>query len=172
MAGSKSRNMNLPLLLPLGGLLIEAIVVLILRSYNVELSQSLTFFLLLIGALLAYQVILQIIQLVKVNVAVNKSEKVKALVDAGKGIEAIKEWKKNLLILPRDQYLETLDEVVNTYQKLEMPNGVKAAKDLIKNSHEFFDMINSAEKATPEARQQWREKSNALRKMVMDLPEE
>jgi len=171
MAGKKSRNMNLPLLLPLGGLLIEVVVYLILRSYNIEISQSLLFFLVLIGGLLVYQVVMQIIQLVKVNVAVNKSEKVKALVDAGKGIEAIREWKKNLLVLPRDQYLETLDEVVNTYQKLEMPNGVKAAQDLIKNSHEFFEMVNSAEKATPETRQQWREKSNALRKMVQDLPE-
>lgn len=171
MAGKKSRNMNLPLLLPLGGLLIEVVVYLILRSYNIEISQSLLFFLVLIGGLLVYQVVMQIIQLVKVNVAVNKSEKVKALVDAGKGIEAIREWKNNLLVLPRDQYLETLDEVVNTYQKLEMPNGVKAAQDLIKNSHEFFEMVNSAEKATPETRQQWREKSNALRKMVQDLPE-
>lgn len=171
MAGKNNKKMNLPLLLPLAGLIIEIIAYLILRSYKVEISQSLAFFLVLIGGLLAYQIVMQIIQLVKVNAAVSKSEKVKALVDAGKGIEAIKEWKKNLLILPRDQYLETLDEVVNTYQKLDMPNGVKAAKDLIKNSHEFFDMVNNTEKATPEARQQWREKSNALRKMVQELPE-
>jgi hypothetical protein len=114
---------------------------------------------------------MQVIQLVKVNVAISKSEKAKELVDSGNGIEAIKEWKKHLQILPRDQYLETLDEMVNAYQKLEMDDGVKAAKDLIKNSHEFFDMVNNAEKATPEARQQWREKSNALRNMVKELPE-
>lgn len=171
MAGKKSRQMNLPLLLPIAGLVIEIIVYLILISYNVEISPSLMFFLLLIGGLLAYQVVLQIIQVIKINVAVNKSDNVKALVESGQGIEAIKVWKKNLLILPRDQYLETLNEVVNTYQKLDMPNGVKAAQDLIKNSHEFFDMVNNAEKATPEVRQEWRVKSNSLRQMVKDLPE-
>jgi hypothetical protein len=171
MAGKKSRQMNLPLLLPLGGLIIEGIVYIVLISYNVKISQSLAFFLILIGGLLAYQVVMQVIQLVKVNVAISKSEKAKELVDSGNGIEAIKEWKKHLQILPRDQYLETLDEMVNAYQKLEMDDGVKAAKDLIKNSHEFFDMVNNAEKATPEARQQWREKSNALRNMVKELPE-
>ena len=171
MAGNKSRQMNLPLLLPLAGLIVELIVFVILRSYNVTISPSMLFFFALIGLLLAYQIVLQIIQLVKVNMAVNKSQEVKAMVEAGNGLEAIKIWKKNLLVLPRNQYLQTLDDVVNTYQKLEMPKGVKAAQDLIKNSHEFFDMVNSAEKATPEIRQQWRVKSNELRKMVQDLPE-
>ena len=171
MAGNKSRQMNLPLLLPLAGLIVELIVFVILRSYNVTISPSMLFFFALIGLLLAYQIVLQIIQLVKVNMAVNKSQDVKAMVEAGNGLEAIKIWKKNLLVLPRNQYLQTLDDVVNTYQKLEMPKGVKAAQDLIKNSHEFFDMVNSAEKATPEIRQQWRVKSNELRKMVQDLPE-
>ena len=171
MAGNKSRQMNLPLLLPLAGLIVELIVFVILRSYNITISPSMLFFFALIGLLLAYQIVLQIIQLVKVNMAVNKSQDVKAMVEAGNGLEAIKIWKKNLLVLPRNQYLQTLDDVVNTYQKLEMPKGVKAAQDLIKNSHEFFDMVNSAEKATPEIRQQWRVKSNELRKMVQDLPE-
>ena len=171
MAGNKSRQMNLPLLLPLAGLIVELIVFVILRSYNITISPSMLFFFALIGLLLAYQIVLQIIQLVKVNMAVNKSQDVKATVEAGNGLEAIKIWKKNLLVLPRNQYLQTLDDVVNTYQKLEMTKGVKAAQDLIKNSHEFFDMVNSAEKATPEIRQQWRVKSNELRKMVQDLPE-
>ena len=171
MAGKKIRQMNLPLLLPIGGLIIEGIVFSILLSTNTPISPSLMFFLILIGGLLAYQIVLQIIQVIKVNVAVDKSKNVKDLVDSGKGLDAIKEWKKNLLILPRVQYLETLDNVVNTYQKLDMPNGVKAAQDLIKNSHEFFNMVNDADKATPEVRQQWRVKSNSLRKMVKDLPE-
>jgi hypothetical protein len=114
---------------------------------------------------------MQIIQLIKVDKAVSKSEKAKALAESGQGLEAIKEWKKDLLILPRDQYLKTLDDVVSTYQKLDMPNGVKAAQELIKNSHEFFNMVNNAAKATPEVRQAWRVKSNSLRKMVQELPE-
>jgi len=171
MAGKKSRQMNLPLLIPLAGLLIELIAYLILRSYKVAISPSLGFFLVLIGGLLAYQVAMQIIQLIKVDKAVSKSEKAKALAESGQGLEAIKEWKKDLLILPRDQYLKTLDDVVSTYQKLDMPNGVKAAQELIKNSHEFFNMVNNAAKATPEVRQAWRVKSNSLRKMVQELPE-
>ena len=103
--------------------------------------------------------------------AVNKSQDVKAMVEAGNGLRQLKFGRRISWSSPRNQYLQTLDDVVNTYQKLEMPKGVKAAQDLIKNSHEFFDMVNSAEKATPEIRQQWRVKSNELRKMVQDLPE-
>ena len=94
MAGNKSRQMNLPLLLPLAGLIVELIVFVILRSYNVTISPSMLFFFALIGLLLAYQIVLQIIQLVKVNMAVNKSQDVKAMVEAGNGLEAIKIWKK------------------------------------------------------------------------------
>jgi hypothetical protein len=152
-------------------LAIEGIVYIILVSYNVEITQSLTLFLLLIAALLLYQVILQIIQLVKVNTAIKKSDDAKQWAESGREMDAIKEWKKQLLILPRDKYLEVLDEVVNTYQKLEMKNGVQKAQHLIKSSHEFFDMVNNAKKATPAVRQEWQEKSNDLRKMVKELPE-
>jgi hypothetical protein len=171
MAGKNKNRINLPLLLPVAGLVIEGIVFLILVSYNVEISQSLTFFLLLIASLLLYQVVMQIIQLVKVNTAIKKSNDAKQWAESGREMDAIKEWKKQLLILPRDKYLEILDDVVNTYQKLEMKNGVQKAEHLIKSSHEFFDMINSAKKATPTARQEWQEKSNDLRKMVNELPE-
>ena len=49
MAGNKSRQMNLPLLLPLAGLIVELIVFVILRSYNVTISPSMLFFFALIG---------------------------------------------------------------------------------------------------------------------------
>ena len=172
MAGKNKNRINLPLLLPVAGLIIEGIVLLILVSYNVEISQSLTLFLLLIASLLLYQVVMQIIQLVKVNTAVKKSNDAKQWVESGREMDAIKEWKNQLLILPRDKYLENLDEAVNAYQKLGMQNGVQKTEHLIKSSHEFFDLVNNAKKATPAARQEWQDKSNALRKMVKELPEE
>jgi hypothetical protein len=171
MAGNRKRNVNLPLLLPVAGLIVEIVAILILRSYNVEFTQNLLLFLLLIGGLLLYQIIMQIIQLVKVYSAIKRSENAKALVESGKGLEAIKAWKKQLLILPRDQYLAVLDDVLNAYQTLEMKNGVQKTEHLIKSSHEFFELVNNTKKATPAARQEWQEKANALRKMVKELPE-
>ena len=172
MAGNKKNRINLPLLLPVGGLIIEGIAFAILMSYHVEISQSLSLFLILIASLLLYQVVMQVIQLVKVNIAVKKSGDAKQLIESGHGMDAIKEWKKQLLILPRDQYLQILDEVVNAYEKLGMQNGVQKTEHLIKNSHEFFALINSTKKATPAARKEWQEKAIALRKMVKELPED
>ena len=171
MAGKNKRSVNFSLLLPVAGLIIEIIAILILKSYNVEFDQNLLFFLLLIGAILLYQIIMQIIQVVKVNLAVKKSADVKALVESGQGLEAIKAWKKELLILPRDQYLVVLDDVLNAYQTLDMKNGVQKTEHLIKKSNEFFDLVTNTKKPTPEAREEWQKQSIALRKMVKELPE-
>jgi hypothetical protein len=171
MAGNNKRRVNLSLLLPVAGLVIEIIAILILRSYNVEFNQNLLFFLVLIGGILLYQIIMQIIQIVKVNLAIKKSADLKALVESGQGLEAIKAWKKELLILPKDPYLATLDDVLNTYQTLEMKNGVQKTERLIKKSKEFFALVENNKKPTPDDRKEWQTHSVALRKMVKDLPE-
>ena len=171
MPAKNKRSVNLPLILPLAGLAIEIIAIIILLSYDVEFNQNLLFFLVLIAGLLLYQIIMQIIQLVKVNRAVKQAAEAKALVESGRGLEAIKAWKKQLLVLPRDQYLVVLDDVLNAYKTLEMKNGVQKTEHLIKKSNQFFDLVNDTKKATPEIRQEWQTQSIALRKMVKDLPE-
>lgn len=172
MAENKKSQPNWPLLLPIGLLVVEIIVVVIMRLSGFAISQYLFYFFIILGFYLLYQIGKQLILQMRVRNALNKLVEAKQLADSGKPFEAIRAWKILLLQLPRDKYLEVLTLIEETYQQLGMTKAVQQTKNIHSESIEFFELTGQVQRATNQDRQDWQLQANELRNMINDLPEE
>ena len=172
MTDQQNPKINTALLLPIGLLILEVIAVLVLITTGYEITTSLTIFLIFLGFFLLYQIVRQVIVLVRVRGAVAKMADAKRLADSGKPLEAIKAWKKLLLNLPKEDYLQVLSLVKETYQALEMHRAVQKVKTIQNKSDDFFEMLKNADRYAKEDRRQFQSQAMELRQMIKSLPEE
>lgn len=172
MAENKKTQQNWPLLLPIGLLIVEGIVVAIMLLTGFTISQYLFYFFILLGVYLIYQIGKQLFILLRVNNAMKKFTEAKHLAETDKPFEAIKAWKRLLLQLPKEKYLEVLSLLEETYQKLGMAKAVQQTKNLHSESIEFFELTSQKEKPSNKERQTWQLRVNEIRKMIINLPEE
>jgi hypothetical protein len=170
MAKNKKRRLDLPLLLPIGLLLLEIIVFVVLILTGFEITQYLLYFFIILGVYLIYQIARQVITRWRVAKAVRKAEEAQKLADSDQPLEAISIWKKSLLQLPRDNYLETLDRMKTVYESLEMTPAVQQVEAILAKSREFFEMPRNYRQMSREDRDNWRNKALELRKMIDKLP--
>lgn len=171
MAERPKKQPNWPLLMPIGLLLLEIIVFAVMRLVNFEITQYLFYFFILLGLFLIYQIAKQLITLWRVKSAVKQLEATNQLAESGQAMAAIKQWKKLLMSLPRDKYLEVLALIEATYQKEDMPKAVQQVRLVHSESIEFFELAASTQRATAKDRQEWQNQAYELRNMIKALPE-
>lgn len=172
MAEKKETRPNWPLLLPIGLLVIEIIVFVVMRLTNFTISQYLFYFFILLGFYLLYQIGKQLLIQLRVRSAMKKFTEAQQLAESGQPFKAIQEWKKLLLQLPKKKYLEVLSSMERTYQTLGMSEAVRQTKNIHSESIEFFELTNQEKKPSNKERQEWQLRANTIRKMIKDLPEE
>ena len=171
MSENNKTQPNWPLLLPIGLLVVEIIVVAVMRLAGFTISQYLFYFFIILGVYLIYQIGKQLIAQIRVRSALNKLAEAKQLADSGQSFEAIKEWKKLLLQLPREKYLEVLSLLEETFLQLEMPKAVQQTRNIQSESVEFFEATKQTQRVTNQDRQDWQMRANEIRNMINDLPE-
>lgn len=172
MTEQKKRQPNLPLLMPVGLLILEIIVFLVMWLAGYEINQTLFFFFILLGLFLLYQIAKQLFSVLRVRSAVKGLENARARLEAGQPMAAIAEWKKLLLGLPRDKYLEVLALMEETYQNEDMPKAAQQVKQIHSESIAFFNTTQNVKKITAQERRDWQTKALELRSMIKALPEE
>jgi len=172
MTDQNKKGPNLTLLLPLGLLLVEVIAIVVLLLTGFEINQTLIFFLALLGIFLLWQVGRQFFTQWRVKQAIKKASEADSIAEAGRPMEAMKIWKKLLLSLPRDKYLQTLANMEKVYKDQEMEEAVQQVKAIHSESLEFFDMTQNIKRITPKDRRKWQARAYELRKMISALPEE
>jgi transcriptional regulator of acetoin/glycerol metabolism len=172
MTESNRKQPNWPLLLPIGLLIVEITVVIVMLALNYTITQYLFFFLLLLALFLVYQIGKQLLMNRRLKKMVNEMVAAKELADSGKPMEAVKEWKKLLLALPREAYLEALNQLEDVYKQMEMPQAVKQVKTIHSESIEFFNATENIQRMSIQDRQNLQTRSNQIRDMIRALPEE
>jgi hypothetical protein len=172
MTESNRKQPNWPLLLPIGLLIVEITVVIVMLALNCTITQYLFFFLLLLALFLVYQIGKQLLMNRRLKKMVNEMVAAKELADSGKPMEAVKEWKKLLLALPREAYLEALNQLEDVYKQMEMPQAVKQVKTIHSESIEFFNATENIQRMSIQDRQNLQTRSNQIRDMIRALPEE
>jgi hypothetical protein len=172
MAERKDTQPNWPLILPIGLLIIELIVFVVMRLTSFTISEYLFYFLILLGFYLLYQIGKQLLILVRVRGTMKKLSEAKHFAESGHPLKAIREWKKLLLQLPKKKYLEVLASMEETYQALGMMEAVRQTKNVHSESIEFFALTGQDKRPTNNERKEWQLRANEIRKMIKDLPEE
>lgn len=172
MIDKNKKRPNLALLLPLGLLVVEAIAILVLLLTDTEITQSLIYFFVLLGIFLLWQVGRQLLTEWRVKQAINKARQAESIAESGRPMEAVKIWKKVLLSLPRDKYLEVLANMEQAYKNEEMEAAIQQVKAIHSESIEFFNMTQNIKRITPKDRRNWQARAYELRKMISALPEE
>ncbi|MDY6873305.1 MAG: hypothetical protein SVR81_04975 [Chloroflexota bacterium] len=172
MAETKKNQPNWPMLLPIGLLVVEIIVVVALLALGYEITQYLFFFLILLALFLLYQIGKQLIMNRRLKKMISEIAAAKELAGSGQYLEAVKEWKRLLLMLPRETYLEALDQLEDSYTRLEMPQAVSQVRTIHSESIEFFSATENIRKMSMQDRQKLQKRSNQIRDMIRALPEE
>lgn len=172
MAEPNRKQPNWPLLLPIGLLATEIIVVIVMLALNYTITQYLFSFLLLLALFLCYQIGKQMVMNRRLKKMVDEMVAAKELADSGKPMEAVKEWKKLLLALPQEAYLEVLNQLTEVYKQVEMVQAVKQVKTIHSESIEFFNATRNAQQLGMQDRQALQARSNDIREMIRALPEE
>lgn len=172
MAETKKNQPNWPMLLPIGLLVVEIIVVVALLALGYEITQYLFFFLILLALFLLYQIGKQLIMNRRLKKMISEIAAAKELAGSGQYLEAVKEWKRLLLMLPRETYLEALDQLEDSYTRLEMPQAVSQVRTIHSESIEFFSATENIQKMSMQDRQKLQKRSNQIRDMIRALPEE
>lgn len=172
MAETKKNQPNWPMLLPIGLLVVEIIVVVALLALGYEITQYLFFFLILLALFLLYQIGKQLIMNRRLKKMISEIAAAKELAGSGQYLEAVKEWKRLLLMLPRETYLEALDQLEDSYTRLEMPQAVSQVRTIHSESIEFFSATENIRKMSMQDRQKLQKRSNQIRDMIRVLPEE
>ncbi len=171
-AQKKKNDLNLPLLIPLGLLILEIIVVIVLLGTGYEISGFVLVLLIFLAVFLTYQAARQFWMRLQVKKGISGMQQAEDLMESGETLEAIKQWKKILLKLPRDKYLDVLTQMENAYKELDMEKAVQQVRAIQSESIEFFEMTKVATKFTSKDRRNWQSKAFELHKMVQALPVE
>ncbi|MCB2210410.1 hypothetical protein KQH62_05910 [bacterium] len=172
MAKTDKNQTNWPLLLPVGLLVVEIIVVIVLLAMGYEITQYLFFFFVLLALFLLYQIGKQLVMNRRLKKMINEMVAAQELADSGQYLEAVKEWKRLLLLLPREAYLEVLNNLEDAYTQLEMPKAVSQVRTIHSESIEFFSATDEIQKMNMQERQELQKRSNQIRDMIRALPEE
>ncbi|HCU57287.1 MAG TPA: hypothetical protein DF984_03515 [Anaerolineaceae bacterium] len=172
MADKSKLQPNWSLLMPAILLVIECIALIALHQLGYTIPQNLRYVFLALGIFLLFRIFRLLTATLRVKNALRQLKSVDKLVESGQLMTAIKEWKKLLLSLPEDKYLEILNSVEKVYEKEEMLDAVKETKMVQAESIEFFEAISAANNEKLISRQDWQNKAIALRNMIRDLPEE
>ena len=172
MTDQNKKRPNLSLLLPLGLLLVEVIAILVLLLTGTEITQSLIYFFVLLGIFLFWQVGRQLLTEWRVKQAINKAREADSIAKSGRPMAAMKIWKKILLSLPRDKYLDTLSKMEDTYKDQGMKEAIQQVRAIHSESVEFFNMTQNIKRITPKDRRNWQARAYELRNMISALPEE
>jgi len=169
---NKFKRLNGSLLLPIGMLVMEGIVFLVLLATGYEISPLLRNFLLILGAFLVYQIGRQILILINMSKAVSQIDEGDQLVESGQPMRAIKLWKDSLIKLPRQQYQAVLSKLEATYQQENMRHAVQQVKAIRSESDALFSIANEAKRLTAKDRNDWQARSLKIRDMIQALPVE
>jgi hypothetical protein len=172
MSVEKNKTINLPLLLPLGLLILEIVAVIVLLGSGYEIPGLLFILLFFLGIFLIYQIYRQLWAKYQMKKAVTAMKNAQESVNAGKPMEAIEQWKRILPNLPREQYLDTLIKMERAYESQDMDNAVQQVRAVQSESIEFFEMSKVAQQFTPKDRRKWQAKAFKLQKMISALPVE
>ena len=170
MTEENNNRINLALLLPLGLLIIEIIAVVVLLGSGYEISEFLFIFLSFLALFLIYQISRQVWVGRQMKKAIAGMEKAKGLIDTKKPLEAIKQWKKILLNLPQEEYLDVLTRMEKIYDSQEMTKAVQQIRAIQSESIEFFQMTKVAKNLTQKDRRKWQTQAFELQKMIRALP--
>jgi hypothetical protein len=170
MTDEQKNRINLPLLLPLGLLILEIIAVIVLLATGYEISGFVFYSLVFVAFFLISQISHQLWIAWQIKKGVDGIKRAEELLHDGKPLEAIKLWKKALLNLPRDKYLVVLTQMEKAYQSQEMDKAVQQIRAIQTESIEFFNMTEIAKSLTPKDRLRWRTKAFTLHKSIQALP--
>ncbi len=172
MSDKPKSQPNWSLLMPAILLLVECIALVALYQMGYTIPQNLRFAFLALGIFLLYRIARHLTTTLRVKTALRQLKSVDKLVESGQMMSAIKEWKKLLLSLPEEKYLEILNRMEKVYEQEEMSNAVKETKMVQAESIEFFEAISAANTGQRISRQDWHDKAISLRNMIRNLPEE
>ncbi len=170
MAQNKKKRIDLPLLLPLGLLLVEIIAIVVLLVIGFEITQYLLYFFIILAVYLIYQISRQLLTRTRVMRAIRQKEEGERLAEAGESIQAIQIWKKSILQLPQEQYIDTLEKMAEVYGVLNMTAAVQQTKAILQESRTFFEAQVDYQKMNPKERREWQGKAYQLREMINKLP--
>ena len=172
MSAKPKLQPNWSLLMPAILLLVECVALIALNQMGYRIPQNLLYIFIALGIFLVYKIGKQLSTILRVKGALRQLKSVDKLVEAGHGMAAIKEWKKLLLSLPEDKYLEILQRMETIYAQEDMQEAVMETKMVHAESVEFFEAFSATNNHQMITRQDWQNKAISLRNMIRDLPEE
>jgi hypothetical protein len=172
MSDKPKSSPNWSLLMPVLLLLTECIAILVMRLMGYTITHNLLYFFIALGIFLIYRIGKYLIASWRVRNAIRQLNSVDKLIESGQPMEAIRQWKKLLLSLPQDKYLEVLSRMEKVYEQEEMPKAALEVKMVHSESIEFFEALSETNKNKLINRQDWQSRAIALRNMIRALPEE
>ncbi len=172
MAEENKIQRNLSLILPLGLLVVEVIVVVVLLGSGYQITEFLFVFLILMGLFLIYQISLQLWLGRQLKKAMTGLEKAELLIESEKPLEAIEQWKRVLLSLPKEKYLDVLVKMEQAYESQNMVAANQQVRLIQSKSIEFFEMTSVAKNLSPDDRRKWQAEAVELKEMIRTLPVE
>ena len=172
MSAKPKLQPNWSLLMPAILLLVECIALIALNLMGYRIPQNLLYIFIALGIFLVYKIGKQASAILRVKSALQQLKSVDKLVEAGHVMAAIKEWKKLLLNLPENKYLEILQRMETIYAQEDMQEAVKETKMVHAESVEFFKAFSAINNHQMITRQDWQNKAISLRNMIRALPEE
>lgn len=170
MTQENKKQHNLSLLLPAGLLLLEIVAVIVLLASGYEITEFLLTFFILLGLFLLFQVARQLFTTWRVNRSFKRINAADEFAESGQPLEAIKIYKKNLLSLPKEKFLNVLFKMRRIYEEQNMVEAVQQVKAIHSESLEFFEMTKNRKRASYNDRRNWQARAIELRNMIKALP--
>ena len=172
MENDSNIKLDLRLLLPAGLLILETVAFIVLLVIGFEITPLMTFFFIIIGIFLSFQVSRQLALRVRVQKSLDRMKEGKKLIKEGHTFKAIKLWKELLSNLPKSEYKDVLDLLEETYGAQNMNAAVQQVKAIRSESLNFFEKTKNPQKATIHDRREWQTTALEIRKMIKALPTE
>ena len=163
---------NWSLLIPEILLLIEAIAFITMRQMGYKISRNIQYIFIAFGLFLIYRIAKHYILTWRVRKAIRQLKSVEKWIETNQPMAAIREWKKLLLNLPQEKYLQVLTLMEKVYAQENMPKATQAVKMVYAESIEFFEAVSGNNKEKLMDQQDWQNRVVNLRNMIRALPEE
>lgn len=172
MTEKYKKNINLQLLLPISLLILQVIAIAGLLTAGFIITPFMLSFFIIVSLFLIYRITPQLLVMWRVKQAMMKITNAENLAKLGKPMRAIKIWKKSLINLPKDKYLEVLEMIKQTYQEQNMTEAVQQVNAIQSKSAGFFKKIKISKQATRRDQRDWQSRAFELQKMINALPVE
>jgi hypothetical protein len=172
MVKEDKKQVDLSLILPFGLVLFEIITVVVMLALGYTISGFLAAFLVFLSVYLILQIVRQLLVRLQTKKAISGISKAAELVDSGQPMEAIKQWKKVIFNLPREEYVKALAKMEELYRAQDMTPAVQKTRDIRSMTFALINMRNGTQNMIFTKQRDFLSRVSALHKMIQDLPED